>query len=85
LVKKSNISGAMYLHAAFILLTKLKKKNTHTYLQRRITKDEGGSRVGLLSFSDEAPWRGPLWGRGSFTGNPGRYVQIVSGCGHLSP
>ena len=28
---------------------------------------------------------GGLWGGGSFTGNPGRYVQIISGYGHLSP
>jgi len=53
------------------------------------------------SLSDEAPWRGlgggggdPLrgnWGGGgggggdSFTGNSGRYVQVVSGYGLLSP
>ena len=35
---------------------------------------KGALGMGLLSLSDEAPWRGPLGRRGSFTGNPGRYV-----------
>jgi len=47
--------------------------------------DEGGSGGGAM-LSDEAPWRGASAGGGGFfTGNPGRYVQIVSRYGHLSP
>jgi len=45
---------------------------------------KGGSGDGA-SLSEEAPRRGPLGGGDSFTGDPGRYVQIVSGYGHLSP
>ena len=45
--------------------------------------DEGGSRDGAF-LSEEALWRGP-WGRSFFTGDPGRYVKIGSGYGHLSP
>ena len=56
--------------------------------EARIPEDFERRMKGALgwgfSLSDEAPWRGPLGG-GSFTGNPGRYVQTVSGCGHLSP
>jgi len=35
-----------------------------------------------LSLSEEAPWR--VSGGSSFTRDPGRHVQKVSGCGHLS-
>ena len=34
-----------------------------------------------LSLSEEAPWGGLVGS--SFTGNPGRYVEKVSGYGHL--
>ena len=44
--------------------------------------DEGGSEMGRLSL--KRPRGGGLGGR-SFTGDPGRYVRKVSGCGHLSP
>ena len=37
-------------------------------------------RMGLFSLTRR--WAG---GESSFTGNPGRYVQVVSGYGHLSP
>ena len=38
-----------------------------------------------LSLCEEAPWRVPrgAGGGSSFTGDPGRYVKIVSRYGHL--
>ena len=45
--------------------------------------EEGVSRDGA-SLSEEAPWRGPQGGS-FFTGDPGRYVKMGSGYGHLSP
>jgi hypothetical protein len=48
--------------------------------------DEGDSvdeASASLSLSEEAPSRGP--GGSSFSGDPGRYVEKVSGYMHLSP
>jgi hypothetical protein len=46
--------------------------------------DEGGS-VDEVSLSLSLKrLRGGALGETSFTGDPGRYVKEVSGCGHLS-
>jgi len=45
---------------------------------------KGGSGDGA-SLSDEDPWSRAFGGGTSFAGNPGRYVQIVSRYGRLSP
>jgi len=46
--------------------------------------DEWGSGMGRLSL--KRPHGGGLGGGGGFfTGEHGRYVRKVSGCGHLSP
>ena len=43
-----------------------------------------GASVDEASLPIEAPLRGSGWGS-SFTGDSGRYVEKVSGYGHLSP
>jgi len=45
---------------------------------------KGALGMGLL-YLKRLRGRGFGGGGGSFTGDPGRYVQIVSGYGHLSP
>jgi len=48
--------------------------------ERRMKRALGMGLLSLTRLHGEG-----LVGGSSFTGNPGRYVQIVSGYGHLSP
>jgi len=61
-------------------LGKLEEGSSIGDFERRM---KGALWMGLLSLKRLC--RGGLGGGSSFNGDPGRYVQIVSGNGHLSP
>jgi len=60
-------------------LGNLDEASSTGYFEKRM---KGAVGMGLLSLKG---LRAGGLGGSSFTGDPGRYVQIVSGYGHLSP